>query len=152
MARPELGNRHECPECDTKFYDFLRPNPSCPKCGYLVVSSDQPKKTKGRKARPAEPEIEATNEDETIDIDVDASGDFGEDDDEDDGVEEVNLSEENAEAMLGQLSSSEDGDDDVLSGGGGLDNIDSDDDFDSDVSYASDDEDESTEEDEEEEE
>ena len=144
MARPELGNRHECEACGSKFYDLLRPEPICPKCGQIVdVSGGTKKPAAKKKAEPAEPEIDATNEEETVDIDVDASGVFDEDED-DDGVEEVNLSEENAEAMLGQLSANENGDDEVVPGSGAMDDIEDDDDFGTDVSYASGDDDESS--------
>ena len=30
---PELGNKFECAECGTKFYDLGKPEPACPKCG-----------------------------------------------------------------------------------------------------------------------
>ena len=33
MAKHELGAKHVCPECHTRFYDFKRPAPLCPKCG-----------------------------------------------------------------------------------------------------------------------
>lgn len=33
---PELGSKHECPNCGTKFYDLGRPEPLCPKCGTNV--------------------------------------------------------------------------------------------------------------------
>jgi uncharacterized protein (TIGR02300 family) len=29
----ELGNKFECAECGTKFYDLGNPNAVCPKCG-----------------------------------------------------------------------------------------------------------------------
>ena len=148
MARPELGNRHECEACGAKFYDLLRPEPACPKCGHVVDASGGTKKPAPKKTKPVEPELDAANEEETVDIDVDASGIFDEDED-DDGVEEVNLSEENAEAMLGQLSASENGDDEVVPGNGAMDDIDDDNDFDTDVSYASGDDDESSDDEEE---
>ncbi len=28
-----LGTKHRCPGCGTRFYDFGRSNPTCPKCG-----------------------------------------------------------------------------------------------------------------------
>ena len=148
MARPELGNRHECEACGAKFYDLLRPDPACPKCGHVVDTSGGAKKPAPKKTKPTKPKLEAANEEETVDIDVDASGVFDEDED-DDGVEEVNLSEENAEAMLGQLSANENGDDEVVPGSGAMDDINDDDDFDTDVSYASGDDDESSDDEEE---
>ena len=33
MAKHELGAKHICPECHTRFYDFRRLAPLCPKCG-----------------------------------------------------------------------------------------------------------------------
>ena len=32
MAR-DLGNKHVCFKCATKFYDLKKPSPVCPKCG-----------------------------------------------------------------------------------------------------------------------
>lgn len=29
----DLGTKHTCYKCDTKFYDLKRPAPICPKCG-----------------------------------------------------------------------------------------------------------------------
>jgi hypothetical protein len=28
-----LGTKFECLDCSTKFYDFKKPDPICPKCG-----------------------------------------------------------------------------------------------------------------------
>jgi uncharacterized protein (TIGR02300 family) len=33
MAGKELGTKHTCFKCGTKFYDFRKPEPLCPKCG-----------------------------------------------------------------------------------------------------------------------
>jgi len=33
VARPELGNKLVCTECETKFYDLGKPSPVCPACG-----------------------------------------------------------------------------------------------------------------------
>lgn len=33
---PDLGNKHECPNCGTKFYDLGKAEPICPKCGVNV--------------------------------------------------------------------------------------------------------------------
>jgi uncharacterized protein (TIGR02300 family) len=30
---PDLGKKHECAECGTKFYDLGKPDPACPRCG-----------------------------------------------------------------------------------------------------------------------
>ena len=33
MKTGELGNKFECPNCGTKYYDLGKPDPHCPKCG-----------------------------------------------------------------------------------------------------------------------
>lgn len=33
MAKPELGNKHQCQNCGTKFFDFNKIPSTCPKCG-----------------------------------------------------------------------------------------------------------------------
>ncbi len=41
VAKPELGNKHHCQQCGTKFFDLNRNPVLCPKCGAAqqVVSS-----------------------------------------------------------------------------------------------------------------
>lgn len=36
----ELGKKHECPECGTKFYDLGKSDPLCPKCGFDPSSAE----------------------------------------------------------------------------------------------------------------
>jgi uncharacterized protein (TIGR02300 family) len=38
VARPQLGNKRECPNCGTKFYDLNRDRAACPKCGHMVAA------------------------------------------------------------------------------------------------------------------
>jgi uncharacterized protein (TIGR02300 family) len=33
MPAKDLGNKHVCFKCSTKFYDLKKPEPICPKCG-----------------------------------------------------------------------------------------------------------------------
>jgi len=33
MAAKDLGNKHICFKCGTKFYDLKKPEARCPKCG-----------------------------------------------------------------------------------------------------------------------
>ena len=33
MPAKDLGTKHICFKCGTKFYDFKKPEPLCPKCG-----------------------------------------------------------------------------------------------------------------------
>jgi uncharacterized protein (TIGR02300 family) len=36
----ELGNKHQCPECQTRFYDLGRSERICPKCGFNVKTGE----------------------------------------------------------------------------------------------------------------
>jgi predicted nucleic acid-binding Zn-ribbon protein len=50
MPTKDLGNRHTCFKCSTKFYDMKKPDPICPKCG--VNQNDAPKaQPEGRRGR-----------------------------------------------------------------------------------------------------
>jgi uncharacterized protein (TIGR02300 family) len=33
VTKPELGNKHQCQQCGTKFFDFNKSPIICPKCG-----------------------------------------------------------------------------------------------------------------------
>lgn len=33
MPAKDLGSKHLCYKCSTKFYDLKKPDPICPKCG-----------------------------------------------------------------------------------------------------------------------
>jgi uncharacterized protein (TIGR02300 family) len=33
MPAKDLGSKHTCFKCQTKFYDLKKPDPVCPKCG-----------------------------------------------------------------------------------------------------------------------
>ena len=33
MAKPDLGSKRQCQECDAKFFDFNKAQILCPKCG-----------------------------------------------------------------------------------------------------------------------
>ena len=74
MAR-ELGTKFTCFNCGTKFYDFNKPEPLCPKCGadqkQSPANRPAPEPRKGRLAAipkviepvvPAEPEGAAEEE------------------------------------------------------------------------------------------
>ncbi len=59
MTKPDLGTKHLCPGCGTKFYDLKRTPITCPKCG-TVVSIAATKGSGGRAAKAAVVETEAT--------------------------------------------------------------------------------------------
>ena len=108
MTKPELGNKHLCPECGVKFYDMLKQPVICPGCQTKVaVSETISPRSKGevavaataKKTAAAKPDADEDidNVDDIIDEDIeleDEDDDFIdlEDDDEDDleviGVDE----------------------------------------------------------------
>ena len=47
MTKTELGNKHLCTSCNTKFYDLQKEVPICPKCGEEIIL-----KVKRRLGRP----------------------------------------------------------------------------------------------------
>jgi len=72
MAAKDLGNKHACFKCGTKFYDLKRPAPLCPKCGadqreVPPAARLPPRKPAARPdaAEPDEPVLDAAGEEET---------------------------------------------------------------------------------------
>src|SRR6056300_1148463 len=43
MDRAELGNKHICSSCNTKFYDLKKEIPVCPKCGQEIIIKVKPR-------------------------------------------------------------------------------------------------------------
>ena len=43
MAKAELGNKHLCASCNTKFYDLQKEVPICPKCGAEIIIKVKPR-------------------------------------------------------------------------------------------------------------
>ena len=41
MARPELGRKHQCQNCGTRFFDLNRSPIACPKCGTICEDLTQ---------------------------------------------------------------------------------------------------------------
>ncbi|MCP4247318.1 MAG: TIGR02300 family protein [bacterium] len=37
----DLGTKHECTSCSTKFYDLGKAEPICPKCGLNQLAEEQ---------------------------------------------------------------------------------------------------------------
>jgi uncharacterized protein (TIGR02300 family) len=75
MAAKDLGTKHACFKCGTKFYDMKKPAPICPKCG--ANQNDAPKSPPAEKrvraapkaVAPVDPEVEveAVDDDELED-------------------------------------------------------------------------------------
>ncbi len=59
----DLGKKHTCYNCDTKFYDLGKPQPTCPKCG---VDQTQKPVVKTRKVAPKVSEFDVIDEDLNI--------------------------------------------------------------------------------------
>ena len=43
MSKVELGNKHLCISCNTKFYDLQKEVPVCPKCNEEVIIKVKPR-------------------------------------------------------------------------------------------------------------
>lgn len=92
MPAKDLGNKHVCFKCGTKFYDLKKPDPLCPKCGADQRESPANKPAEPRRSRlaaskqpiapiePAEP-AEAAEEDEAEGLEDEEAADVEEEDD-----------------------------------------------------------------------
>lgn len=79
MPAKDLGAKHVCFKCSTKFYDLKKPEPICPKCGADQRDSPalkSPQETRRSRlaaapkvVEPAEPEEAAEEEEELEGID-----------------------------------------------------------------------------------
>ena len=58
MAKPELGSKHQCQNCGTKFFDLNKDPIVCPKCGTVYQTTAAPKAAAARPA-PVDDEVEA---------------------------------------------------------------------------------------------
>ena len=93
---PDLGSKHECPNCGIKFYDLGKPEPICPKCGANVkhLAPSEPASASQAARRRRKAELAADDEGSETE---EPSGDAGEpilDADEDEeiaGEEEADL-------------------------------------------------------------
>jgi len=70
MPELKLGNKYDCYNCGTKFYDLGKPDPVCPKCGAnqkdAVSSESQAAGQSSRRRRKAEtPKAIDLDEEET---------------------------------------------------------------------------------------
>ncbi|MGB8932372.1 MAG: TIGR02300 family protein [Anaeromyxobacteraceae bacterium] len=78
MGGKELGTKHTCFKCGTKFYDFKKPEPLCPKCGADQRQSPALKAPASERRQRAAPkpvpdEVERTVDDEAEDAEVEDS-------------------------------------------------------------------------------
>lgn len=91
MPAKDLGTKHTCFKCQTRFYDLGKPEPICPKCGAdqrqspalkPSTASEKRSRPKPAPAAPVAPETEEA-EVEVDEDDVEADEDADEDDDAD---------------------------------------------------------------------
>jgi uncharacterized protein (TIGR02300 family) len=77
MAPKDLGNKHTCFKCQTKFYDLRKPVPLCPKCGAdqresPALKAPPPEKRARAAQRKPEPVVEPLGEEDEVPLDEDA--------------------------------------------------------------------------------
>lgn len=87
----ELGQKHTCADCETRYYDLGRQDATCPKCGSVNRVDEEAAlaTTLGRRpAKRAQPTVvepdDAEPDDGEDDEDEDLLGDLKDDEDEDD--------------------------------------------------------------------
>jgi len=78
MSAKELGRKHTCWKCGTRFYDLKKATPVCPKCGADPRESPALKPAaQERKVRPApkvEPEEVDLGEEAALEKDLEEEG------------------------------------------------------------------------------
>ena len=84
MPVKDLGTKHTCFKCSTKFYDLKKPVPLCPKCGAdqresPALKAPPPDKRSRPAARKPEPVLDPVETDEDAPLD-DGEEDLAEDD------------------------------------------------------------------------
>jgi uncharacterized protein (TIGR02300 family) len=89
MPAKDLGTKHLCFKCGTKFYDLKKTEPICPKCGADQRQSPALKAPASEKrsrpaARPPAPPPAAEEAETAAELDEDAEPDEDDDDEEDD--------------------------------------------------------------------
>jgi hypothetical protein len=87
MPAKDLGTKHVCFKCGTRFYDLKKPEPLCPKCGADQRQSPAVKAPAEKRSRPArapapEPEAEVVETEAEDDVEPDDDADEDDDDDE----------------------------------------------------------------------
>ena len=71
MPPKDLGTKHTCFKCQTKFYDMKKPVPLCPKCGAdqresPVLKAPPAEKRSRATPRKADVEVEPLGDDEEV--------------------------------------------------------------------------------------
>jgi len=90
MPAKDLGTKHTCFKCSTKFYDFKKPVAVCPKCGAdqresPALKAPPPSERKSRAAaKPAEPVVDEADATDALDGDLEEVDEDDDDDSDDD--------------------------------------------------------------------
>jgi uncharacterized protein (TIGR02300 family) len=87
MPSKDLGNKHTCFKCGTKFYDLRKAEPLCPKCGAdqrespaLKAPSPSERRARARPVEPKVPDVEVDAElEEDAELDEDEADEATED-------------------------------------------------------------------------
>ena len=64
MAKTELGSKHKCQNCGTKFFDLNKDPVVCPKCGEVQTVTALPSPVRATRAAPAAAAKRNTDDDE----------------------------------------------------------------------------------------
>lgn len=90
MPAKDLGAKHTCYQCGTRFYDLKKPAPICPKCGADQRASPAHKSTPAaeRKRAPPKPVVEPVLDVAPEDVEEDAKEHLDEEEEEPAGDDE----------------------------------------------------------------
>ena len=94
MAKPELGQKQVCPNCQAKFYDLGRRPAHCPKCA-TEFDPEEALKLRNRRGRPAGYPADDEAEDQVKDKKAD-----GDEDEEEEAVATPEIDQEGHEPIL----------------------------------------------------
>jgi uncharacterized protein (TIGR02300 family) len=89
MPAKDLGAKHTCFKCGTKFYDMKKPEPVCPKCGADQRQSpaSKPSPAAERRRAAAKPVAPEPPEAEEAEVEADEDADDADEDEDDDADE-----------------------------------------------------------------
>jgi len=103
VAKPDLGSKHTCPSCSTKFYDLMKSPIVCPKCDTELVTeaTAEPAAAAAPVVEPESVETEKAAEAagvEIVSLD-DAENQNDDDSDETAGIEDIEIDDSDDESL-----------------------------------------------------
>lgn len=75
MAKPELGLKRTCVECNARFYDLNRVPAVCPKCGTTQPDVSHLKRSEVPLPEEKDPKPQANEHEDDVDLEVADDGD-----------------------------------------------------------------------------